>query len=92
MEIDNINEKYGDVKISDRSKLSLTGVKKVVSFNPSEFIVDTKLGVVKINGNGLEIVKLDTSDGILNIKGYIDSLIYNNDIKNKESFITRLFK
>ena len=32
-------ENYGEIKISDRKKVNLTGVKKLVSFNPEEFLM-----------------------------------------------------
>lgn len=86
------NNLYGEIKINDRKKVSLTGIKKLISFNPEEFVIETILGGLLLKGNSLEIVKLDTNDGILSIKGHIDSVCYTNTSKVKENIITRLFK
>ena len=88
-----INNLYGEVKIIDRKKISLTGIKKLVSFNPEEFLIETYLGVLLLKGSSLEIIKLDTSEGLLSIKGKIDSLNYmDSNKKNDTGIIARLFK
>lgn len=88
-----VTNQYGEIKITDRKRVSLTGVKKLVSFNPEEFLIETTLGVILLKGQELEIIKLDTTDGILSIKGRINNLNYMDSNKNKEtSIIARLFK
>ncbi len=85
-------KEYGEIKIVDRKRINLTGIRKLISFNNKEFIIDSKLGLIELKGEDLELLKLDTSDGNLAIKGRIDSLSYMDE-KNKElSFIARLFK
>ena len=57
--------------------------------------MDTTLGFLNIKGSELEIIKLDTYQGNVSIKGKIDSLVYmdNGIIKSKEeSFLGKLFK
>ena len=86
-------EAYGDIKISDRKKVSLTGIKKLISCNPEEFLMETTLGVLVIKGYGLEVIKLDTTEGLLAIKGKVNSLTYMDGNKNKDtSIIAKLFK
>ena len=88
-----INNLYGEVKIIDRKKIILTGIKKLVSFNPEEFLIETYLGVLLLKGSSLEIIKLDTSEGLLSINGKIDSLNYmDGNKKNDTGIIARLFK
>ena len=88
-----VNNQYGEIKITDRKRINLTGVKKLVSFNPEEFVIETTLGVILLKGQDLEINKLDTTDGILSIKGRMNMLNYMDSNKNKESsIIARLFK
>lgn len=90
---DNISIKeYGEIKIIDRKRITLTGVRKLISFNNKEFVIDSKLGLIVLKGDDLELLKLDTSDGNLAIKGRIDSLSYMDDTKKEISFISRLFK
>ncbi len=88
-----VSNQYGEIKITDRKKINLTGVKKLVSFNPEEFLIETTLGVILLKGQELEIIKLDTTDGILSIKGRVNSLTYmDSNKKGESSFIARLFK
>ena len=79
-----------EVKMVDRSNISITGVNKIVSFDDEEFLMETVMGNLRILGNGLELLKLDTGDG--NVK--INSFMYiDGKTKNKEeSIITKLFK
>lgn len=88
-----VTNKYGEIKIVDRKRINLSGVNKLVSFNPEEFLIETTLGVLLLKGQELEIIKLDTNEGILSIKGKINSLNYmDSNKKGESSFISRLFK
>ena len=81
------------VTLDDRKSIVVTGVKKIDSFNTTEFLMDTVLGNMSIKGNGLEIVKLDTYQGNVSIKGVIDSVTYKDEKKhNEESILSKLFK
>lgn len=84
------------ISISERKSIVLTGVKKIESFDNEEFLMETTLGYLVIKGSDLEIIKLDTYQGNVSIKGKIDSLMYLDDAsgkKNKEdSLISKLFK
>lgn len=83
------------ISIAERKSVLVTGVKKIDSFDNEEFLMDTTLGFLVIKGNELEIIKLDTYQGNVSIKGNVDSLSYvNKDIKKEkeESFLNKLFK
>lgn len=84
------------ISISERKSIVLTGIKKIESFDNEEFLMETTLGYLVIKGSDLEIIKLDTYQGNVSIKGKIDSLMYLDDAsgkKNKEdSLISKLFK
>ena len=84
-----------EVRIIDRREIHLTGVKKITSFDHEEFLLETTMGVLLLKGSNLEILKLDTHDGNVRIKGKINSYQYleNGKTKSKdESFIAKLFK
>ncbi len=84
-----------EVKIIDRREIHLTGVKKITSFDHEEFLLETTMGVLLLKGSGLEILKLDTHDGNVRIKGKINSYQYLENGKGKkqeESFFAKLFK
>ena len=82
------------VNLTERKNLVVSGVKKIDNFDSTEFLLETTMGFLTIKGNDLEIVKLDTYQGNVSIKGNINSLTYSeNSTKNKdESFISKLFK
>jgi len=83
------------ISISERKSIIVTGVKKIESFDNEEFFMETTLGFLVIKGEELEIIKLDTYQGNVSIKGRIDSLAYieSGSKKDKEnSIINKLFK
>lgn len=82
------------ISINERQNINLTGVTKIESFDNEEFLMKTIMGTIGIKGKNLEIVKLDTYQGTISIKGIINSLVYLEDIKNKQenNLVTRLFK
>ena len=89
----NLDVSKHEVKILDRNIIYLTGIDKIVSFNNEEFLMDSVMGQIKLSGDSLEVIKLDTHDGIVSIRGNITSLIYNDvKIKDNESLFTKLFK
>lgn len=69
------------IEIVDRSDTKITGVKKLESFNDHEFSFDSVYGPMKVTGKGLELGKMDLDNGILTIKGTVESLRYTD--KNK---------
>lgn len=83
------------VNMVKRSNINISGVKKIENFNENEFLLETIMGYMTIKGHDLEIIKLDTYQGDVAIKGKIDSIIYS-DIANKknkeESIFSKLFK
>lgn len=87
---------YGshEIKITDRSVISLSGINKISSFDDQEFLMESNMGIILLKGEGLEIVKLDTHDGNVKIKGKLISFAYIENIKKskEESLISKLFK
>lgn len=93
-EMNNILLGSHELKINDRREIFLTGIKKITSFDNEEFLMESNMGVILLKGHNLEILKLDTHDGNVKIKGKINSFTYlDNDTKqNNEGFFTKLFK
>ena len=88
-EISHINHA---ITINERKSIAITGVKKITSFNANEFLLDTNMGFITLKGSDLEIVKLDTFQGNVSIKGTINSLSYSENIKKEDSVFNKLFK
>jgi len=87
---------YGshEIKVVDRSVISLSGISKISSFDDQEFLMESNMGVIILKGEGLEIVKLDTHDGNVKIKGKLISFAYIENFKKskEESLLSKLFK
>ena len=92
-EIRNYNHVF---HLIDRKDLTISGVKKVDSFDAEEFLIDSVMGYIVLKGEGLELLKLDTREGVVTIKGMINSITYVDELTNKKnkenSIISRLFK
>ena len=91
-----LSTSYGnhEVKITDRSIINLTGINKITSFDDQEFLMESNMGIIVLKGEGLEIIKLDTHDGNVKIKGKLISFAYIDNLKKQkeESLISKLFK
>ena len=87
---------YGshELKLIDRREIALTGIKKITSFDSEEFLLESNMGLILIKGSNLEIMRLDTHDGNVKIKGKINSFSYldNKDKTKEESLLAKLFK
>ena len=84
-----------NISITGRKNINITGVKKIDNFDENEFLLETNMGYLLIKGNNLEIIKLDTYQGDISIKGKIDSLNYTESTNKKqknESVLSKLFK
>ena len=81
------------ININERKNVYLSGVKKLNSFDDNEFFVESIMGSIIIKGENLELIKLDTFQGNLSIKGLINSISYLDNKKIKaDNIMSRLFK
>ena len=86
----NLNHSFS---VSERKNIIISGVVKIDSFDNEEFLLETVQGYMLIKGDGLEVVKLDTYQGNVTIKGRIDSIAYIEETNKKESSVfSKLFK
>lgn len=84
-----------NITINERKNIVITGVKKIDSFDNEEFLLETNMGYIVIKGSDLEIIKLDTYQGNVSIKGIINSLSYMENTHKKEkedNMFSKLFK
>ena len=73
-----------NVTMSDRKNIMISGVKKIDSFDNEEFLMDTSMGYLVVKGEELEIIKLDTYQGNVSIKGRVNSLTYMDHGKQEK--------
>ena len=90
--VDSLASLNHNITINERKNIMLTGVKKIDSFDDEEFLLETTMGNIIIKGKDLEIIKLDTYQGSVSIKGTINSLVYSDVLKKEEGVFSKLFK
>ena len=96
MDKDNTIANYNhSINIVERKNILVTGVKKIESCDSEEFLMETVMGFLVLKGDDLELLKLDTLQGNVSIKGFLKSFAYVDDATKKEkdsTLISRLFK
>lgn len=87
-----MKENKGDrtVNITERRTAFLTGVEEVISYDEGNIVMQTSLGQLTLDGEGLNIVQLDLNEGIISVEGRIDALYYMES-KEKHSLFSRIF-
>ena len=80
-----------NIIVEDRKKMTLTGVKDVLSFDEETVVLDTSLGRLTVKGSGLHIVNFDTKSGDLSAEGRLYALVYTTEEKNG-GFFSRVFR
>ena len=82
------------ISITERQNIQISGITKIDSFDNEEFLLETSAGPLGIKGKDLEIIKLDTYEGTIMIKGVVDAFSYFDTGKSKKenSIITKFFK
>ena len=85
------NVKTHNLDIKNRKVTSLTGVEKVKNINSSTFEGKVAGYHITIQGDGLELTKLDLDKGEVEISGTVNSLKYSGT-SEKVSLFKRIFK
>ncbi|MDO4547376.1 MAG: sporulation protein YabP [Clostridia bacterium] len=81
------------VTITDRTRVTITGIDDVDSFNEEMIVLNTVCGAMTIAGTSLNVTKLSLDDGSLIIDGRITAIEYDDRSRPaKGSGISRLFK
>lgn len=62
--------------MEQRERLSVTGVKEVLSFDEELIAARTEMGVMLVRGNGLHISRLNLERGELGADGMVESISY----------------
>ena len=77
--------------LTERSKLSLTGVTEVVSFDENAVVLHTDLGTLHIHGEGLQLKTLLPEGGRVAVDGTVSALVYEEKRQNG-GWLSRLLK
>lgn len=64
--------------LSDRKKLTVTGVSEVVSFDETAVQMETSLGCLMVYGQQLRLKNLSPEAGQLELTGEIEAMVYEH--------------
>ncbi|SMC54734.1 sporulation protein YabP [Papillibacter cinnamivorans] len=80
------------IVMEGREHLSVSGVEDVESFDETGIVMITSQGTLVVRGNELRIGKLNLEGGELSVEGTIDSLTYEEDLRERGGLFSRLFR
>ena len=64
------------LSLSERKKLTMTGVTEVVSFDDTAVVLETSLGSLIVQGQGLQLKTLSVDGGQVAVEGNVSALLY----------------
>lgn len=79
-----------DLRLENREKLSVSGVREVERFDENAVVLHTARGVLIIRGANLHLKTLSIDGGDIAVTGNVDSLSYE-ELQKAGGFFHRLF-
>jgi len=76
MNIQTTNDSHQEIRISDRSRLFISGVEDVTSFDENTIIIKSSFGTLAVDGSSLKVESLSTQTGELFIEGTIGGVVF----------------
>ncbi len=64
------------LRLEERKKLTMTGVTEVISFDEDAVVVKTALGILVVQGHGLQLKTLSPEGGQVDVTGTVTALSY----------------
>ncbi len=77
--------------LDDRSRLTMTGVTEVESFDEGQVVLHSTRGVIIVRGQGLHLQQLSLDGGQILVDGTVDSITYEDTAREAGGFFARLF-
>ncbi len=77
------------LSLSERSKLTVTGVTEVISFDETMVALQTCMGMLNVQGSQLQLKTLSLDGGQVEVDGTVSSLVYEE--AKQGGFLSRLF-
>lgn len=76
--------------LDQREKLIVTGVTEVISFDEDAVVLRTQLGLLRVEGQQLQLKNLSVDGGQLAVEGTVTALSYEEP-RQKSGWLHRLF-
>ncbi len=77
--------------LDNRSRLTMTGVRDVESFDEELVVLHTSKGTLLIRGENLQLQLLSLEGGQVHVDGRVTSLTYEDDAPKGAGLLARLF-
>lgn len=93
-EIKNQQEQKHEIILRARNRMSISGVRDVVSFDETQVELVTLCGGLAVEGRELHVSKLELESGIVELDGKVDGMYYADEKTaegKKQGFFERLF-
>ena len=84
------NKKH-TLSLDGRSRMQITGVGDVQSFDEQSVVLTTDCGELSVEGDGLHVSTLDIARGLVDIDGRISLIAYSDATPARKSRRARLF-
>ena len=85
------NREPHELRLDARSRLSVTGVREVESFDENTVVLNTVGGLLIVRGDGLHLQSLSIDGGQVSVLGRIDALSYE-ELQKAGGFFKRLLR
>lgn len=82
------------VTLSNRRSGSLTGILDVISFDITEILLETEMGMLHVKGKDLHVNRLNLEKGEVDIEGMIEAFSYSQvptGVKKGDTLLGKLF-
>lgn len=79
-----------EMHLENRSRLSVSGVQEVESFDENTVLLQTVRGMLIVRGEGLQLHTLSIDGGQVRVEGTVHSLTYE-ELQKSGGFFRRLF-
>lgn len=87
---EHIKNSSHSVRIDDRSCITLCGIEEVISYDESSVIMQSCMGQLTLDGEELNIIKLNLDGGEVSVRGKLNALYYMEQ-KKGNGLLSRLF-
>ena len=82
------------VTLNNRKSGTFTGILDVISFDITEILLETELGMLHVKGKDLHVNRLNLEKGEVDIEGMVEAFSYSQvpvGLKTKNSFFGKVF-
>ena len=80
-----------DIKISDRTRIDISGIDEILSYDDESIILSVCGIRTVVRGSGLRVTVLSVEDGRISACGRIDAVICEEEMPRHTGVFSRLF-